>query len=654
MKNLLYLILPLLIVSCIEEPPFEEPAENSSSLTDFSFDSFNFETSQMVALNITDYTKGAAKYRIHYLSGGESLSIGSFIKQSSGLSIEQLLPASVSELYVTKISADGTETFSMPVSGASANLTIQQTAAGSVANSSSDCIDHLYAVNNNGDFFTIDISNSSFTPTDLSQLQGGGSIANALDQANGIMYYNVGKTLYAYDIASSTFSVKHTNNPFNGNYPRLEYKDGYFYMSNKNIMHKVEAATNNLVASYTINGFINNSGGGDLAFDSNGELYLACFSGLYKFTSINDTNGTAEIVRISAENFPFQLTSMAIDRQDRIFVGTNDANSNLIQISKEDGAYQIVKTFNKKINDLTAWKCDTGSLNQQDSDNDGVIDELDDYPNDPTAAVDSYTPSELGMGTFAFEDLWPVKGDYDFNDMVIGYRYTNVLNSDNKSVRFKMSFTIRAVGAANHSGFGIELDVDPTLIASVSGHKTDGQNTTLNAKGLEAQQNKSVIIVFNDSFNHLKPAAGAKFINTDPSESSVAPFTVEVVVEFTNPIAPELLGEAPFNPFIFSSYERGKELHLAGKMPTSLADASLFGTASDDTNVNTGKTYQDSNNLPWAIHIIHEFRYPIEKNRIDQGYNKFVDWGLSSGALYKDWYGDNSGYRNTNKIYFNN
>ena len=217
-----------------------------------------------------------------------------------------------------------------------------------------------------------------------------------------------------------------------------------------------------------------------------------------------------------------------------------------------------------------------------------------------------------------------------------------------------MSFTIRAVGAANHSGFGIELDVDPTLIASVSGHKTDGQNTTLNTKGLEAQQNKSVIIVFNDSFNHLKPAAGAKFINTDPSESSVAPFTVEVVVEFTNPIAPELLGEAPFNPFIFSSYERGKELHLAGKMPTSLADASLFGTASDDTNVNTGKTYQDSNNLPWAIHIIHEFRYPIEKNRIDQGYNKFVDWGLSSGALYKDWYGDNSGYRNTNKIYFNN
>ena len=516
------------------------------------------------------------------------------------------------------------------------------------------CIDHLYAVNNNGDFFTIDVSNSDFTPTSLGQLQGGGSIANALDQENGIMYYNVNKNLYAYDIASGTYTIKHTNNPFNGNYPRLEYKDGYFYMSNKNVMHKVEVESNNVVASYTISGFINNDGGGDLAFDSAGELYLACFSGLYKFSAINDQNGTAEVVRISAENFPFQLTSMAIDRQDRIFVGTNDAQSNLIQISKEDGAYSIVKTFDKKINDLTAWKCEASNLSQQDSDNDGIIDELDDYPNDPEAAADVFTPSELGMGSFAFEDLWPLKGDYDFNDMVIGYRYTNVLNSNNESVRFIMNFTVRAVGAGNHSGFGIELDVDPSLVSSVTGHHTGGNNTTLDAKGLEANQNKSVIIVFNDSFNFMQPAAGAKFINTDPSEASVEPYNIEVVVEFVSPIDPSLIGDAPFNPFIFSSLERGKELHLAGKTPTSLADQSLFGTGSDATELGSGKSYQDANNLPWAIHIIHQFRYPTEKTRIDKGYNKFIDWGVSQGSQFKDWYGDNNGYRNTSKLYFNN
>ena len=404
--------------------------------------------------------------------------------------------------------------------------------------------------------------------------------------------------------------------------------------------------------SYNISGFINNSGGGDLAFDSEGTLYLACFSGLYKFTEINDENGTAEIIRISAENFPFQLTSMAIDSKDRIFVGTNDSNSKLIQISKEDGAYSIVKTYDKKINDLTAWKCAPEDLSQIDSDNDGVIDELDDYPNDPEAAADVFTPSELGFGTFAFEDLWPKLGDYDFNDMVINYKFINVMNSSNKSVRLKMNFILKAVGAGERSGFGIELGVDPTKIASVKGHSTIGSGTTLNSKGLEAEQNKAVVIVFNNSYDHMQPAAGEQFINTDPSESIISEVGFEIVIEFTEPLAQNEIGQTPFNPFIFSSNDRGKEVHLAGKAPTTLADLNSFGTEDDDSDVASGKTYQTKNNLPWAIHVIHNFRYPIEKARINQGYNKFVDWSISGGSVYRDWYGDNSGYGNVGELFF--
>lgn len=654
MKKLLCLVLSLVFVSCVKEPDFNQLEKDIEPINTTSFQPFDFETSRKININIKDFNSGMAKYKLSYALDGETYSMGAYIKQTNGIEVSNVLPAAVDEILVTKSDLFSSQNYVISISGNSANLTINQSIASSAADINNDCYDHLFAVNNDGDFFTIDVSNNSFSNTVLSNLQGGGSIANALDQANGIMYYNVGKTLYAYDIASETFTIKHTSNPFNGSYPRLEYKDGFFYMSNTDMMYKVNVTTNAVVANYKITGFVNNNGGGDLAFDSVGELYLACFSGLYKFNSINDNNNTASIVRISAENFPFQLTSMAIDRQDRIFVGTNDANSNLIQISKEDGAYQIVKTFDKKINDLTAWKCEASTLNQQDSDNDGIIDELDDYPNDPEAAVDSFTPSELGMGSIAFEDLWPLKGDYDFNDMVIGYRYTNVLNGNNKCVRFIMNFTLRAVGAGKHSGFGIELDVDPNLIASVSGHSITGANTSLNSKGLEANQNKSVIIVFNDSFNHMKPAAGAKFINTDPSESTVEPFNIEVVVKFTSPIDPNLIGNAPFNPFIFSSLDRGIEIHLAGKTPTALADQSLFGTGFDDTNIGAGKTYQDENNLPWAIHIIHEFRYPVEKTRIDQGYNKFTEWGISQGTFYRDWYGDNSGYRNTNKLFFKN
>jgi len=44
----------------------------------------------------------------------------------------------------------------------------------------------------------------------------------------------------------------------------------------------------------------------------------------------------------------------------------------------------------------------------------------------------------------------------------------------------------------------------------------------------------------------------------------------------------------------------------------------------------------------------------MEKKRIDRGYNKFIDWGMSRGESYKDWYGDNSGYRNLSNIFMNN
>ena len=76
-----------------------------------------------------------------------------------------------------------------------------------------------------------------------------------------------------------------------------------------------------------------------------------------------------------------------------------------------------------------------GSYAGADTDNDGVIDSQDDYPNDPTAAYSIHTPSDTGWASLAFEDLWPSRGDYDFNDLVIDYRFTEVLNKKNKIVR---------------------------------------------------------------------------------------------------------------------------------------------------------------------------------------------------------------------------
>jgi hypothetical protein len=77
-----------------------------------------------------------------------------------------------------------------------------------------------------------------------------------------------------------------------------------------------------------------------------------------------------------------------------------------------------------------------------DTDGDGVSDTKDDYPNDPNKAFDNIYPSNDAFGTLAFEDLWPAKGDYDFNDLVVDYNINQVTNAQNMIVEIECTFQI--------------------------------------------------------------------------------------------------------------------------------------------------------------------------------------------------------------------
>ena len=104
-----------------------------------------------------------------------------------------------------------------------------------------------------------------------------------------------------------------------------------------------------------------------------------------------------------------------------------------------------------------------------DADADGIPDNLDNYPSDPTRAFDNYYPSRSVYGTLAFEDLWPSKGDYDLNDLVVDYHFQIVTNTQNKVVDIKPTFCVRAAGAGYNNGFGFQIDgVLPGQIATAT------------------------------------------------------------------------------------------------------------------------------------------------------------------------------------------
>ena len=513
--RLLYCLSIILLGGCLEIPEEgQTPGDLSFELgSPFEFaEGFDFRTSENVSIEIEDLNfDEPSVFRVSYVLEGQEQFVGTVNHSEEITSLNVRLPVFINEVTVTRVTASGEQTQQVGFSGDFAQVSFSNASG----RTDGGCIDRLYAVENSfGGFWEINISDSNFDETQFPNLEGGGSIACALDQGNDIMYYNINRTLYTFNFGTETFSAVHTGNPFNGNYPRLAFRDGFLWMSNGTRLHKVDAATNAVVESFDIEGFINSTGGGDIDFDSNGNLYLAGFSGLYKF--IDFSGGVATMTRISSENFPFQLTSMAIDRQDRAFVGTNDAQSNLIEISLEDGAFQIVRTYDHKINDLTAFRCAVEDLEQTDSDGDGVIDMLDDHPDDPDAAFDVFTPSEIGLGTIGFEDLWPNIGDYDFNDLVVGYRFANVINSNDLAVRMEIDVRINAVGAGRHNGFGIELPFSESLIQEVTGSQINGSSVTLNGKGLEAVQSNPVVIVFDDAFDHVSPPGRSQLCEYRP------------------------------------------------------------------------------------------------------------------------------------------
>jgi LruC domain-containing protein len=287
-----------------------------------------------------------------------------------------------------------------------------------------------------------------------------------------------------------------------------------------------------------------------------------------------------------------------------------------------------------------------------DSDGDGVSDAYDAFPNDPTRAYISYYPSQNTWGTLAFEDLWPVTGDYDLNDLVVSYQYKFIANAQNNVVEFYANYAPLAAGAVYYNGFGIQFPFNPSDVKIVTGQSTKNTYINLNSNGTEAGQTKAVIVPFDDYSNLISNPGKASILNTDMAKAKINGDTSHIYLQFNTPISQLSLGSAPFNPFVISNKRRTYEVHLPGQLPTDLADKSLLGTLQDASNASTNKYYLTKDNHPWALSFTVPFTYPIEGVDISKAYLHFLDWANSGGTLYTDWYSNtSSGYRNSANLY---
>lgn len=289
--------------------------------------------------------------------------------------------------------------------------------------------------------------------------------------------------------------------------------------------------------------------------------------------------------------------------------------------------------------------------NPEDNDEDGISNTFDDYPNDPNMAFDYFYPAENEFGSLVVEDLWPSFGDFDFNDLVVDYQFRQYANPQNQVVKMDIHLKVRAIGASFHNGFGIELPVSPSQIASVTGYEVPGEIVSLMSKGLENGQENAVVIAFEDAFDILSYSGVGTGVNTSLEQPHVESGELTLEIILASPVSASVFSHAPYNPFIFINGDRGKEVHLPGEQPTQLADESHFGSGQDDSQPGIGRFYVSEKGLPWMLNIPESFTYPLEKVDIIEGYNWFSSWAVSGGANFLDWYTNADGYRENSKLY---
>jgi len=273
--------------------------------------------------------------------------------------------------------------------------------------------------------------------------------------------------------------------------------------------------------------------------------------------------------------------------------------------------------------------------NVNDSDADGVFDDTDEFPNDYTRAFSSYYPSNNDFVTLAFEDNWPKVGDYDLNDLVIREQFRTIYNASGDITGFTISGFIDARGAAHHNGFAMRIvGQAPSLIEEAT---LTLDNQTFQ-KVPEDYQTDAVLALWQDSHTYTQTNESDKcaHFNTVAECTNFDPVPFLLDVKFNT--SPSTLNHSDLDFFIFRTNDRSLEIHFANYAPTDLFDSTRFGRFDDTSDPESNRYFKNAQNLPWALQIPTQWRYPQEYIDVIWAYPTYELWVESAGVEGTDWH----------------
>jgi len=282
----------------------------------------------------------------------------------------------------------------------------------------------------------------------------------------------------------------------------------------------------------------------------------------------------------------------------------------------------------------------------------GVSDgEVEDYQIDIAEqnVTTMHYPSSDTWATLAFEDNWPLVGDYDMNDLVVHYRLSSY-DVEGTLMRVKIEGEIVAIGASYHNGFAFRL---PGLLRS----EVDTNRLVFKINGvvqsvlpLEEGKDEAIFIIADDLWDFVTSGETCKYYRTEAGCGSNVQMTFSLEIPMEANVSKDNVADFPYDPFIFSSagqernYVFGEapgrrfEVHLKNQAPTEAFQSNFLGRGDDASDADNGEYFINANGMPWAINIPYEWQHPVEYMDVKYAYPDFHSFVTSSGALNVDWF----------------
>lgn len=239
---------------------------------------------------------------------------------------------------------------------------------------------------------------------------------------------------------------------------------------------------------------------------------------------------------------------------------------------------------------------------------------------DPSEIVNwNYFPSSSTFYMVGYEDLYPSKGDYDFNDLTVAYQLRYGLNSDNEVVSIRGTAYLLTRGAGYNHDWHLRITLPADVSSALScdtflDPKDDYAYQPCDGAAAGSFSGTADIVVFNLTADIFPAPAGETFTNTPKGQSySIGPKS-NFRLDLATPLPASAFAAAPFDPYL-----------------------QVLNTGENVQLLQVNPAFKDVNGFPFGMLFPSTWQPPNEFFSISTIYQRFDSFVASEGSADADW-----------------